>query len=142
MARIDDVFATISVGASATHGALSIFPLKRETEQKPVSYLVLDEALASGRFRVTEVSDVGTVPYLLAINDADCPVFLLDGEELVGAKQNRVLNLSLLLAPKSRTEIPVSCVEAGRWHAESNAFRSERRVHFARGRAQKMEQVS
>ena len=93
-------------------------------------------------FRITEVSDSGSVPQLLAINDNGSPIFLLDGEELVGAKQNRVLNLSIMLAPKSKTEIPVSCVEAGRWRTESHAFRTAQRVQFARGRAQKMEQVS
>jgi hypothetical protein len=36
------------------------------------------------------------VPQLLFINDAMRPVLLLDGEELVGAKQNRVLNLTVL----------------------------------------------
>jgi hypothetical protein len=103
---------------------------------------VLDSALATGRFRITEVSEGGSVPQLLAINDTGSQVFLLDGEELVGAKQNRVLNLSIMLAPKSKTEIPVSCVEAGRWRTESDSFRTEQRVQFARGRAQKIEQVS
>jgi hypothetical protein len=52
---------------------------------------VLDEALAIGRFQITEVSQNGIVPRLLAINDTARTVFLLDGEELIGAKQNRVL---------------------------------------------------
>jgi len=49
-------------------------------------------------------------------------VLLYDGEELIGAKQNRILNLTVLLAPQSRTPIPVSCVEAGRWRMRSAAF--------------------
>jgi hypothetical protein len=41
---------------------------------------------------------------------------LLDGEELIGAKQNRALNLTILAPAKQVIVIPVSCVEAGRWH--------------------------
>jgi hypothetical protein len=109
---------------------------------RAANYLVLDEALATEAFRITEVSESGSVPQLLAINDTGRPVLLLDGEELVGAKQNRVLNLSVMVAPKSRTEILVSCVEAGRWHSDSAAFHSEERVQFARARAEKINQVS
>ena len=117
-------------------------PSRREEIAQLWHYLVLDDALATGHFRVTEVSESGSVPWLLAINETSSPIFLLDGEELVGAKQNRVLNLSIMLAPKSKTEIPVSCVEAGRWRTESHSFQTAKRVQFARGRAQKMDQVS
>ena len=51
------------------------------------------------------------MPTLRVINGADRPVLLLDGEELVGAKQNRVLNTSVLVAKGARLDIPVSCVE-------------------------------
>jgi hypothetical protein len=142
MNTINDLIAVVTVGAPARHRSLSVYPLGSGGNRATVAYLVLDDALATGRFRITEVSENGAVPRLLAINDNSSQVFLLDGEELVGAKQNRVLNLSIMLAPKSKTEIPVSCVEAGRWRAESGSFRTEQRVQFARGRAQKMEQVS
>jgi hypothetical protein len=142
MQTIDDLIAVMIVGAPARHRALSVYPLCWESKGQSATYLVLDEALATGHFRITEVSESGTVPRLLAINDCGSPVLLLDGEELVGAEQNRVLNLSIMLAPNSKTEIPVSCVEAGRWRAESFEFHTAERVQFARGRAQKMAQVS
>jgi hypothetical protein len=142
MLKANDLIATLIIGTPARHRALSVYPLTCHAKSRVANYLVLDEALATGRFRITEVSEGGAVPLLLAVNDAPSPVFLLDGEELVGAKQNRVVNLSLMVPPKSRTEIPVSCVEAGRWRADSRAFRSVDRAHFARGRARKMVQVS
>jgi hypothetical protein len=142
MNTINDLITVVTVGAPARHRSLSVYPLSSGGNRATTSYLVLDDALATGQFRITEVSENGTVPRLLAINDNSSQVFLLDGEELVGAKQNRVTNLSIMLAPKSKIEIPVSCVEAGRWRTESGSFRTEQRVQFARGRAQKMEQVS
>jgi len=79
---------------------------------------------------------------LLLINRGDRPVLLIDGEELVGAKQNRVLNLTILAPAQSEIVIPVSCVEQGRWHEVSAAFCASPRVHFAAGRAAKVASVS
>jgi hypothetical protein len=49
-------------------------------------------------------------------------VLFLEGEELRGAKQNRVLNTSVLVAARAKTTIPVSCVERGRWRYTSRSF--------------------
>jgi hypothetical protein len=142
MPTLRHLIGALTVGAPTAYRALSVYPLKGPVPGSVFTYLVLDDALATGQFQVTEVSDGGVVPRLLALNETNSPVLLLDGEELVGAKQNRVVNLSLMVAARSKTEIPVSCVEAGRWRAESTALRTQERVQFARGRAQKLEQVS
>ncbi|MBI5018328.1 MAG: hypothetical protein HZB55_22925 [Deltaproteobacteria bacterium] len=91
---------------------------------------------------MTEVSDGGSVPELRFVSGTDRKILLLDGEELVGAKQNRVLNLSILVAPQQTVTIPVSCVEQGRWSARSAEFQTAGRAHFARGRAEKAVHVS
>jgi hypothetical protein len=118
-----------------------VFPLASTTDAEP-GYLMLDEALKGGHSRVTEVSLGGNVPELLFDNSSKSHVPLLDGDELVGAKQNRVLNITILVGPGRKLTIPVSCVERGRWHSRSAEFRSEDRMMFARGRAAKMAQVS
>jgi hypothetical protein len=132
----------IKVSDAVGFGSLHLFPLLREADQGPCSYLTLDQAIADGRFRITEISESGAVPELRAENQLDRPVFLLDGEELIGAKQNRVLNLSLIIGPQSVVIVPVSCVEAGRWQHRTAEFAAADRTQFARGRARKMEQVS
>lgn len=86
-------------------------------------YLLASEAIEAGLLTVTEVSESGSVPELLAVNQADKPILLLDGEELQGARQNRILNTSVLLPAHCKTRIPVSCVKAGRWQYTSRTFR-------------------
>ena len=139
---INDLISSLRIGNPAQYRNLCVYPLQSKGATRHAAYFVLDDALATNQFRITETSEHGSVPRLLAINNTGSPVFLLDGEELVGAKQNRVLNLSVMLAANSTTEIPVSCVEAGRWRTKSHAFEAAERVQFARGRARKMEQVS
>ena len=68
------------------------------------------------------MDEAGSVPALRVVNTADRPLLLLDGEELLGAKQNRILNTSVLIAARSETRIPVSCVEQGRWGYRGRTF--------------------
>jgi hypothetical protein len=92
------------------------------TAHETLVYNTLTEALRDSVIVVTEVNAGGSVPDLKVINNADSPILLLDGEELKGAKQNRVLNASVLLDAHSETIIPVSCTEAGRWGYTSETF--------------------
>ena len=141
MDPIANTLETLTVGEALIYKNLALFPLIG-THGSLINYVTLDETLASGDARVTEVSNGGSVPELAFVNVGEKAVFLLDGEELVGAKQNRILNLSILVAPKSTVAIPVSCVESGRWAYSSDQFSSSRHAHFSRGRASKAASVS
>ena len=121
-----------------------MFPLVRPAgeNQRASDYHTLDHALTSGLLEITEVSEQGTVPELRAINRGPLPTLIVDGEELVGAKQNRVVNLTILVPANCTLTIPVSCVEAGRWRARSKGFASAPRTQYSTGRAKRMAQVT
>jgi hypothetical protein len=113
---------TIQLGEPVEHRGVVVAPLF--PRRSPVAgYVTLEDALPLG-FEITEVDEAGSVPELVARNPLDTDVLLYDGEELLGAKQNRILNVSVLVATRSETRIPVSCVEEGRWSARSASFAS------------------
>jgi hypothetical protein len=120
---IERHFAAAEVMEAAAVNGLQAFGLKR-TGQSSLSYLTLDEALEKDLIAVTEVSESGTVPALTVSNKADQMLFLMSGEHLKGAKQDRVLNVSIMVPANSQVHIPVSCVESGRWHYRSKQFGS------------------
>ncbi len=113
----------VRIGDPIRHESLTVFPLFAEAGGA-VDYLLADEAIQSGTVTVQEVSEGGSVPDLLVENGSDSRVLFLEGEELVGAKQNRILNTSLLLPAQSKVKVPVSCVERGRWAYRSRHFGS------------------
>jgi len=138
-----DAIQSRSFGPVKTFQNLTVVPILGGAESAPPpEYLTLDEALAAGTVEVTEVSEAGSVPELKVAVKGDAPVLLIDGEELIGAKQNRVLNLTILAPAGQTTVIPVSCVESGRWRRASKKFASAPRAQFAEGRAAKMKQVT
>ncbi|MDR3701076.1 MAG: hypothetical protein P4L56_15620 [Candidatus Sulfopaludibacter sp.] len=143
MRTIANELEGITVGAPAHFGSLTIFPLLRAggAGDEP-DYMLLEEAIALGTARVTELGIGGSVPELRFENLGEKPVLLFDGEELIGAKQNRTVNLTILAPPKQSIVIPVSCVEAGRWRAESEEFRPACHIMYSRARAERAEQVT
>jgi hypothetical protein len=120
---------------------MGVVPLFTPVDESP-EYLVLKEALEKNFLKITEVSQSGSVPELKVLNSSDIPVLLLDGEELAGAKQNRVLNTSILLKEKSETVIPVSCTEQRRWSYVTDKFQDSGTVMTPKLRATKAQTVA
>ncbi|HOL32563.1 MAG TPA: hypothetical protein PK052_11345 [Anaerohalosphaeraceae bacterium] len=102
------------------HRNLTLVPIKGPSSQ--LDYILGAEAIAAGTLTVQEISESGAVNTLTVENKGDRRVLLLDGEELIGAKQNRILNTTLLIEAHTTQKIPVSCVEQGRWRHISHAF--------------------
>ncbi len=141
MQIVADALSHIEIGSPVTSGNLTMFPLLNGKEDEP-DYLTLDEAIAQRIVTITEISESGSVPELTFVNNGDLSVLLMDGEELLGAKQNRILNLTILAAARAELKIPVSCVERGRWSYRSEAFAAAPRAQYAGARAKKMSAVS
>jgi hypothetical protein len=131
--------AGLAIGAPLRHGALTVVPLLGP-EAEELGWLTLAEA--GEAVSITEISEAGSVPFLKVANGADRPVLLIDGEELIGAKQNRILNTAVLVAAQSTVVIPVSCVERGRWAYRSNRSAAADTSLFASLRAKKAARVS
>jgi hypothetical protein len=137
---IKDYLYTIQISNTQSHKNLSVFPLLSDYVV-PFDYLTLDEALSKNLIEVVELDKDGSVPELKVVNKSDRMVLILDGEELVGAKQNRIVNTTILIPAKSTTVIPVSCVEQGRWSYDTDKFYSLKRVMSPKMRAGKSDQV-
>ena len=138
---IKNYLLNIELGKLQSFKNMGIIPLSTSVNHDP-EYITLKEALEKNQLTVKEVSHGGSVPELKVINNAEIHILLLDGEELVGAKQDRVLNTTILLKKKSETIIPVSCTEHGRWSYVSEEFTDSGTVMSPKIRMLKARSVS
>lgn len=130
----------LEIGEPQGFANLRLAPLSIPALGAPIS--TLSQALKKGEAELSEIGDGGHVPEVHVKNKGELALLLLDGEEILGAKQNRVFNTSILVAAKSELRVPVSCVEAGRWHRRSANFGSTERVLPASLRASKASRVT
>lgn len=120
------------LGEATSHAGLTIVPLF-PLDQPRLEYIGLDEALARG-LTVTEATESGAVERLLVENPLADRVLLYEGEELVGAKQNRIIRTTTLVEAKSTLDLSVLCVERGRWAYRSRRFAAAPRAAFPTAR--------
>jgi hypothetical protein len=124
MNKGDRMPLAIDVANAQLTGRLTLFPVVSSGPAAP-EYLCGPDAESLGVLGIREVRGGARVSELVIENRGTKPVLLIEGETLVGAKQNRTLNVSVLCAPGA-TKVPVSCVEAGRWGASRPGTRSAR----------------
>src|SRR5512143_4172647 len=137
---VQNRFQSVHLGEAHTYKNITILPIIAPADGT-FQYRTLGEALATWDIAITEVSAAGSVPDLMVVNRANRPVLLIDGEELAGAKQNRVLNTSILIKEVSETKIPVSCTEQGRWSYSSRVFSESGNVMAYKSRSKKTRSV-
>jgi hypothetical protein len=112
------LLAQVALAPQQSHKALTLWPLVLRsdalTSDEP-GYVLLARALEDGSVELDEISDGGAVPHVRVTNRGVQDVLFLFGEEIRGAKQNRVANASFLVPARSELVVDVSCVEKGRW---------------------------
>ena len=111
--------ATLHVGAGQQFGPVTWFPLWSDADPSTGHHPYPQAAAA---LQVTERQQP-QVPWLTVTNTSHHPILLLEGETLTGGMQDRITTASHLLAPDTATDIPVTCVEQGRWGRTSTGLR-------------------
>ena len=121
---------------------LTLFAIKGSNNTS-FHYITLSQAYENKVVEVKETSEEGTVSELLFINNSDTPILIIEGQELLGAKQNRIINVSILVPAHISMVIPVSCCERSRWGFRSNReFSLSDRMTFSKARRNKMRSVN
>ena len=105
--------APLRLGDPDVHGPLAVFPLFGP-EAPRLDYVSFAQARAAG-MTIKELAQGASVNDLVVLNPTDRAVLLYEGEEVLGAQQNRTFDVSVLVGARSELTVPVSCVEAGRW---------------------------
>jgi hypothetical protein len=143
MLMLAAILDKVSLGPPSAYRNLTLTPiLLKDGPLSSLEPMSLEEALGAGTLRVSEVSAEGHVPELRVENSGETPVLILDGEELIGAKQNRIVNVTILVPPHAEIVIPVSCIEAGRWGYSRPSFAAAGRVLNPEIRSRKAEAVT
>ena len=140
-ASIQDFLAEpLTVGDPIAAGPLTVFPLFGP--EPTLSYVSFAQAHEGG-VAIRELTSGASVNDLLVENPSGDDVLLFDGEEILGAQQNRTFDLTVLVAAASTLKVPVSCVEAGRWDGSrhSEPFRPSPQAAYPKMRRMKAEQV-
>jgi hypothetical protein len=127
------------VGQPFPLAGLTLVPLLAEDDGQDA--VLLEEGLEAGTARVAELESGARVGQVEVTYSGPGLLLLVDGEELVGAKQDRVVNTSFVVPNGPPAIIPVSCVEQGRWRYKSAVFKSSGRILSSKARYRKMARV-
>ena len=110
---------TVAIGWPITRLGVSFFPVYLATNGLPAI-----ETGEASRLAVDEL-DEPSVNALRVRNPGDKPVLVVEGEHFLGGKQNRAVNVTVLVPALRDLDIPVSCLEQGRWGRRRAARRDE-----------------
>ena len=102
---------TAAVGQPITRLGLSFFPVYLPGNRIPRIGAGPKSGLVVGEL------DNPSVPHLKAENPTPAPILVIEGEHFLGGFQDRTANATVLVPPYTTLEIPVTCLEAGRWGA-------------------------
>lgn len=121
----------VDYDSSISFGNLRVIPVRHKpnTAQSmpPAAKTMVSfsQAMASGLITVEErgTAAVENVHWLSLYNNSDRDVFISSGEVLEGGRQDRIVTRdTIVMAKTGRIDLPVMCVEEGRWSNKSKKF--------------------
>ncbi len=119
MKGIGDVLENLRIDEPLFVRSLVVYPLLDGEREAPFNPLTLEEGMGNGTVSVSELQ-MPQVDEVAIDNMGTDPLFLLDGDEIFGARQTRVSTTAALIEAGTRASMPVACVEEGRWEGAGN----------------------
>ena len=114
MENIKEQLENLEIGKIQKYKNLAIAPILGS--DSGLEHMALCDALNDGLV-ITE-KGYGTVPTLEVVNRTGKKVIAIAGEYIKGGMQNRAIVRSAYLDESFKGDIPVRCVQQGRWHYE------------------------
>jgi hypothetical protein len=99
----------------------------------PGQTITLNEALQQGLARISERGTASTenVHWLIVENLSHKNIFILGGDIIAGGRQDRMITRdTIMLAKESRMQVPVMCVEEGRWSNKEKKFAYQKQANL------------
>lgn len=125
-ATITTYLEQVSVADPIEYKNIRLFPIITTKILSAQTYITLDEATERDWLKIKETGS-GQVNFVQVKNTSTKMIFVMTGEIISGAKQDRMLKEDILIPPKSSwIKVPVYCVEHGRWTQVSAEFTSEK----------------
>lgn len=113
-------FSKIKYDKPILTDGLTVVPLLFD-EATDCGYVTGKKALEDKTLVIQEIGEGAQVSRLRATNRGSKPVMLISGEGLKGAKQDRIVNVTVIINVNETVDVPVSCVERGRWSYDDAA---------------------
>ena len=133
ISSLNNLNVDIELLTPQVHGNIAIIPLKTEKKYN-IDLLTLEKGIELGLVNVKECEN-SQVNTLIVENKAVTPLILIDGEEVVGGDQNRIVSETIVIAPESSMKIPVNCSEQGRWAYKKEFMHSDYIANYRTRRA-------
>ena len=118
---MNNIFTKPQLGEPVFLRNLKIYPIRAE-DKNGVSIATIEEKMAKNEIEIRELDDP-EINEIILINRGHEPVLMIDGEEITGAFQNRIIARSTIAHANKKSRIPVICAEEGRWD-EIGGFRT------------------
>jgi len=106
----------LSLGQPSQIGTIALVPIESTLPLSREEYLTLAEATKLGVVEIVEIPGQEQVNSLEVRNKSKYPILLFAGELLLGGKQDRIVAKDSIVPAMERRDVPVFCVEHGRWN--------------------------
>ncbi len=116
------VRTSLTLGRPIQSGVVGVVPILVRVPLSQEKYMTLAQATREGLVEIVEIPGREQVNSLEVRNRANLPLLVFAGELLLGGKQDRIVGKDTIIPARESRQVPVFCVEHGRWQGAKMSF--------------------